>query len=168
LAEEIDMPPRKAHFYIKRLEDRGWTPERICKLARIHRARFNRLRLIGTLPTRVEITRLRSLMKVPSESQRALAREAWITEAEKPVVIHKAPPISLTPRQRSVLEAIARVRRSGLDETALERVDASLASRMRRQELTYIKEVGGTKMYGLTPLGLGVCKQLGIKTEPVN
>lgn len=162
------MAPRRAHFYIKRLEDRGWTPERICKLARIHRARFNRLRLIGTIPTKLEISRLKSLMKIPSDSQRAAARQPWIDTSNKSPEIHKAPPINLTPRQRAVLEVIARARRSGLDETALERVDASLASRMRRQNLTYINEVGGVKMYGLTPTGVGMCSQLGIRTDPNN
>lgn len=157
---------RKASFYIQRLEERGWDEESIRKFVKVPVPRFNRLRLIGTIPTAHEIARLRSMLRVTPPHRREAVLSVWRTQGEPSPPTEAATPEVHRPtsRQLEILVLLRRAHDAGLGGTILQRMDASIASRMQRYGYVKAEETanGGLprKMYSITSEGLAAIPEL--------
>lgn len=146
---------RKAWFYIKRLKEKGLTDEDIIKKTHFHKGRYEFLKRIGTIPTKKEIRKLRSMLILSSEESRKSALKIWDNARskekpeEKPVKIEK--PRVFTKNQIDVLKTLLK------KETVLPRTKAVVASSLRKNGLveTYLNE-NDKRVYKLTESGVVV------------
>ena len=167
------MATKKALFYIKRLIDKGFSEEKVAKFCNVHPARFDKLKLPGTIPTRLEVHRLRNMLRLSPESTHKAAAAVWAEARakssdkapEKPLESTEAPDVALTERQIETLGLLAEITTRGQRATVLDRTNASLSSRMQKHGLTFVEfDTAGKKTfrrYGLTEAGVLVARGLG-------
>ncbi len=169
------MAKNRARKYIMLLRKKGWSDEDIGKFCHIKSPRLSYLNKIHAVPQRIEVDRLRGMMKRPTIGSFETVRSVWSTaygdssaEAELSEVVKSFSPTS---NQLEVLKKMAKATRHGQAATVLERTDASIASRLRSKDITFVHEIEvgkrTVKRYGLTRTGLAACKAQGIAAEAV-
>jgi len=168
---------RKAHFYITKLLDRGWDDDFIAKFCNIKPPRFKQLKKIGTIPTVLEVRRLRSMLRLPTKEALKSANEVWAArtpvviepEVESHVVAVEEEPVletpgrmfrhleGLTDKQWGVLKKLERE----FAPTRLDRREAITASSLRRfglvTDTVYKTNKGRLREWALTDLGTEAC-----------
>lgn len=155
---------RKAWFYIKKLNEKGFTDEDIISKTHFHRGRYHNLKKIGTIPTTKEIRKLRSLLILNTEQQRKDALKVWYAprDAERMDETPKPQPKAraFTDKQIEVLKLLEK------ESTPLVRTQAVVASSLRKSGLikSHLND-NNRRVYELTDAGKLVAEGLTVSSE---
>jgi hypothetical protein len=157
------MARNRAKFYIERLRNKGWKEGEIQKICNITAKRYSWISLPGAIPQNIEVKRLRSMLKRPTLESIETVRSVWSGVRGEP---HEngTSVSTFTPKQREVIKMLATSKSRGNDAIMLDRVEASVASRLARKGFVRIEEARAGKStfkrYGLTDMGFDSSKSL--------
>ena len=155
------MYRHKPVYYLKRLIEKGWTNEEICKKTRISAIRIKKLYLPATVCSREEIKKINALFRLTSPANTESVKKIW-AEDRGPKKEHHVVP-DLTERQREVLQQL---RDSQHKEVNLSLTEAKIAGRLVTPGLVS-KRIDSSgddslRFYSITSLGIVALKGLGI------
>lgn len=157
------MARNRAKFYIDRLRKKGWEDEDIQKFCHIPAKRYSWLGRAAAIPQNIEVKRLRSMMKKPTQQSIDMVKSVWSNVRSEARATFMD--VSLfTPKQREVIKLLATSKTRGNDAVMLDRVEASVASRLAKKGLIRIEEARAGKAtfkrYGLTDMGVDASRAL--------
>mgnify|MGYP003131141471 FL=1 len=156
---------RKAWFYIKKLNEKGFTDEDIISKTHFHPGRYQNLKKIGTIPTTKEIRKLRSLLVLNTQKQRASALHVWRqprveTPMDETPKQNKVKAKVFTDKQVEVLKTLEK------EPTPLARTQAVVASSLRKSGLvkSHLND-NNRRVYELTDSGKVVAEGITVSSE---
>lgn len=157
------MARNRAKFYIDRLRKKGWEDEQIQKFCHIPAKRYSWLGRPAAIPQNIEVKRLRSMMKKPTQMSINMVKSVW-SNVRSEAHESSMDVSSFTPKQREVIKLLATSKSRGNDAVMLDRVEASVASRLAKKGLIRIEEARAGKAtfkrYGLTEMGVDASRAL--------
>ena len=169
------MAKNRARKYMMLLSKKGWSDEEIATFCHIRGPRYGYLKKLYAVPQRIEVDRLRAMMKrsrgEDDLAARAVWKEAYASGRDDEKITEFAKAFVPTGYQLEVLRMMAQATRHGQPASVLARTEASVAGRLRKSGITFVHEIEvgkkTVKRYGLTRPGLAVCKALGIAAQAV-
>ena len=165
------MAKNRARKYITILTNKGWSDEEIADFCNIKVPRFGFLKKLHAVPKRIEVDRLRAMLKKGFGDSHQRALSVWkdaLAGPREPIVVPED--FHPTELQIETMREIARATRHDQPACVLESSMAASAARLRKQDITFVHEIPvgrkTVKRYGLTRIGLEACKGLGIVAHP--
>lgn len=151
---------RKAHFYITRLLEKGFTDRDIIAQTRFHPARYEILKRIGTIPTTEEVRKLRSMLILSPEQKRDAAIQIWNQpRVESQKVEEKKPDTPAAPVITEKQMDVVRYLKDG--PTPLPQKLAVIAGNLRKNGIVKTKlGENNRRVYELTETGILVLQTL--------
>jgi hypothetical protein len=151
------MARNRAKFYIEKLEEKGWASEDIQKCCNIRPPRMKTLRMPHAIPMRIEMKRLRAMMRKSTEKQLREVRKVWAEHLHPKTPATDHVPLELTDHQWGVMDRISDALERGRDGTTLSGPEALGARRLKSKGLVDVIEEetrsGTVRRYTLTANG---------------